>query len=78
MSLLQRMRLARARRSCTLPVQQRLLEQPLPSRGARVAALEMIALDFETTGLDAERDHIIAAGWVLIRGDRIVLGSARE
>jgi DNA polymerase-3 subunit epsilon len=38
----------------------------------------MIALDFETTGLDAERDHIIAAGWVLIRGDRIVLASARE
>ena len=78
MSLLQRMRLARARRACTLPLQQRLLEQPLPSRGARVSSLEMIALDFETTGLDAERDHIIAAGWVLIRGDRIVLASARE
>jgi len=43
-----------------------------------VAGLEMIALDFETTGLDAERDHIIAAGWVLIRGDRIVMASARE
>ena len=78
MSLLQRMRLARARRACTLPLQQRLLHQPLPSRGTRVAGLEMVALDFETTGLNADRDHIIAAGWVLIRGDRIVLASARE
>ena len=78
MSLLQRLRLARARRSCTLPLQHRLLQQPLPSRSARVADLEMIALDFETTGLDAQRDHVIAAGWVLIRGDCIVMASARE
>jgi DNA polymerase III subunit epsilon len=77
-SLLERMRLARARRACSLPLQRRLLEQPLPSGATRVANLEMIALDFETTGLDAERDHIIAAGWVLIRGDRIVLATARE
>lgn len=78
MSLLQRFRLGRAQRACTLPLQQRLLQQPLPSRGAPVSDLEMIALDFETTGLDVQRDHIIAAGWVLIRGDRIVLASARE
>lgn len=78
MSLLQRFRLARARRACRLPLQQRLLLQPLPPRGAHVAGLEMIALDFETTGLDAQRDHVIAAGWVLIRGDCIVMASARE
>ena len=78
MNLLQRLRLARARRACRLPLQQRLLHQPLPARGARLAELETVALDFETTGLDAQRDHIIAAGWVLIRGDRIVMASARE
>lgn len=78
MSLLQHFRLARARRSSRFPLQQRVLEQPLPLRGARVEDLEMIALDFETTGLDAERDHVIAAGWVLVRGDRIVMSSARE
>jgi DNA polymerase III subunit epsilon len=78
MNLLQRFRLARARRNCRLPLQQQLLHQPLPSRGTRVADLEMIALDFETTGLDMARDHIIAAGWVLVRGDRIVMASARE
>jgi len=77
-SLLQRFRLARARRRSALPLQQRLLQHALPSPGARVADLEMIALDFETTGLDVQRDHVVAAGWVLIRGDRIVMASARE
>ncbi len=79
MSLLQKLRLERARRACRLPLQQRLLhEQSLPSRWARVAEVDTIALDFETTGLDAQRDHVIAAGWVRIRGERIVMGSARE
>ena len=78
MSLLQRLRLARAQRACSLPLQRRLLCQPLPDGGARVADLEMIALDFETTGLDAQRDHVIAVGWVQVRGDRILMASARE
>ena len=60
MNLLQRFRLARARRACGLPLQQRLLHQPLLSPGARVADVELVALDFETTGLDVQRDHIIA------------------
>jgi DNA polymerase III subunit epsilon len=77
-SLLQRFRLARARRKCRLPLQSRLLHEPLPSHGTRVSELEIIALDFETTGLDMNRDRIIAAGWVLLRGDRIVMASARE
>jgi DNA polymerase III subunit epsilon len=77
-SLLQRFRIARARRKCRLPLQARLLHEPLPSPGTRVSELEIIALDFETTGLDMNRDRIIAAGWVLVRGDRIVMASARE
>jgi DNA polymerase III subunit epsilon len=75
---LQSIRLSLARRSCKLPLQRQLLDHPLPARSARVADLEMIALDFETTGLDAKRDRVIAAGWVLIRGDRIVMSNARE
>lgn len=78
MNTFQGLRSALARRSCKLPVQQRVLERTLPSRGARIADIEMIALDFETTGLDPKRDHIIAAGWILVRGDRIVIASARE
>lgn len=78
MSLFRQLRLARARRSCRLPLQQQLLLQPLPAPGARVADLEMIALDFETTGLNPQRDDIIAAGWVLVRSERILMASARE
>lgn len=78
MSPLQSIRLALARRACKLPVQRRMLEQPLPGSGARIANLEIVALDFETTGLNARRDRIVAAGWVLIRGDRIVMATARE
>lgn len=78
MSALDDLRLQLARRSCKLPVQRKLLEHSLPARSARLATIEMLALDFETTGLDAKHDHILAAGWVLIRGDRIVMSSARE
>jgi DNA polymerase-3 subunit epsilon len=77
-NLVQGFRVAMARRACRLPLQSRLLREPLPSPGTRVTELEMIALDFETTGLDMNRDHVIAAGWVLLRGDRIVMASARE
>ncbi len=76
--MLERLRLAWARRRSRLAVQLESLEQPLPATRAPLAALEMIALDFETTGLDWSRDHLIAAGWLLIRADRIILSSARE
>jgi len=68
----------RARRACRLEAQRHLLAAPLPDRGARVADVEMIALDFETTGLDPQRDRIVAAGWVVIRGERILMSTARE
>jgi DNA polymerase-3 subunit epsilon len=77
-SALDNVRLALARRACKLPVQQRLLTHPLPSRHTPVAGMEMLALDFETTGLDTKRDRILSAGWILIRGDRIVMANARE
>lgn len=78
MKALRELRLGLARRSCKLPAQRKLLEHALPASSDRLASLEMIALDFETTGLDVKRDHVIAAGWVLIRGDRIIISSARE
>jgi DNA polymerase III subunit epsilon len=61
-----------------LPLQSRLLREPLPSPWARLADVEVIVLAFETSGADLGRDHILAAGWVLVRGGRIVLASARE
>jgi DNA polymerase-3 subunit epsilon len=75
----QRVRLARARRACRLPVQRRLLEQlSLPAGRSCVVDLELVALDLETTGLDAQRDEVVAVGWVRIVRGRILLASARE
>lgn len=78
MNLLQRWRLARGRRRSALPLQRDALRHPLPSPGVRMDEAELVALDFETTGLDPQRDHVIAAGWVLVRGGRIVMATARE
>jgi DNA polymerase-3 subunit epsilon len=79
MSLWQRMRLARARRACRLPVQQEVLQRAsAPSAAARIADLELVALDFETTGLDVQRDEVVAAGWVRIVQGRIVLATVQE
>jgi DNA polymerase III subunit epsilon len=77
-SPLQRLRLAWAQRQCSYPLQARLLKQPLPSRGQSFEDLEVVALHFETTGPDPARDHVIAAGWVLVRGDPIIMASLRE
>ena len=67
MSLIARMRLARARRGCSFPLQAKLLREPLPSNSDRISEIEVVALDFETTGLNPQTDHVIAAGWVLIQ-----------
>lgn len=72
------LRLAYARHACKLPSQAKMLECALPADSAAIATLQMIALDLETTGLDIKRNRILAAGWVLLRGDRIVISSARE
>lgn len=71
-------RLAWARRRCRLAVQAEALAAELPAAGTPFDALEILALDFETTGLDPSRDQILAAGWVRVSGGRILMGSARE
>jgi DNA polymerase III subunit epsilon len=77
-NLLQRFRLALARRRCGFALQRRLLAHPLPGRSAYVRDLDLVAIHFETTGHDPARDRVQAAGWVLIRGGRLILASARE
>jgi DNA polymerase-3 subunit epsilon len=51
---------------------------PLPARGTPWQQLELLALDFETSGLDHRHDRILSMGWVRIRQARIELGSARQ
>lgn len=55
---------------------RRYLATPAPSRDTPVGRVPMLALDFETTGLDAEREHIISAGMVDVEGLAIPLGTA--
>lgn len=59
-------------------MQTRLLREPLPTPGTLLAELELVALELETSGPEPGRDELLAAGWVLVRGERIVMASARE
>ncbi len=67
-----------SRRRCRLPTQILALANPLPGGSTRLTDLRILALDFETTGLDPRRDRILSAGWVRIDAGRIVFASARE
>lgn len=52
------------------------LARPLPSPGLDVREAEFVALDLETTGLDAARDRILSVGYLIVRGGRIELATA--
>ncbi len=54
------------------------LATPFPSSATPLAELPLLAVDIETTGLDAATDHVIAIGWVPVDGDVIDLGGARR
>lgn len=64
-----------ARRQHPEPYQS-LLEAPLPD--GRFRDLELVCLDIETTGLDAATADVLSIGWVLIRGNRVDLSSAKH
>ena len=48
-----------------------------PPRGAPVARVEFVAVDFETTALDPRDGEIVSAGWVTISGLVIDYATAR-
>jgi DNA polymerase-3 subunit epsilon len=54
------------------------LAVPFPDRDADYRRVEFVALDLETTGLDARHDEILSIGLVALRADRIDLGTARH
>jgi DNA polymerase-3 subunit epsilon len=54
------------------------LAVPWPERSRNVHDVRLVALDFETTGLDPQRDEIVSAGWVELKHGRIALDTARH
>jgi DNA polymerase-3 subunit epsilon len=54
------------------------LSVPFPPRGTDCRQLQFVAVDLETTGLDARRDEIVAIGLVEFTATQIDLASARH
>jgi DNA polymerase-3 subunit epsilon len=54
------------------------LETPFPKLSTDYREVEILAIDLETTGLDPRRDDILSVGYVVMKGNRIDLGSARH
>jgi DNA polymerase III subunit epsilon len=60
----------------TAPVSALPAAPPRSGRGTPWDAAEYAALDFETTGLDYARDHVISFGVVPVVGGRVVVGGS--
>lgn len=54
------------------------LSVPFPGPGTPLDEVPLLAVDVETTGLDAERDRVIAVGWVPVEGLTIDLSGAQR
>jgi DNA polymerase III subunit epsilon len=54
------------------------LDAPVPHRRTPAAELALLAVDFETTGLDAATGHLLSIGFVAVNGTEIDLSSARS
>lgn len=54
------------------------LSAPLIDRSTDIHAVPLLSLDFETSGLDASKDHIVSAGYVAIEDGMIQLSTARH
>jgi len=60
------------------PLMRDFLEQPLADPEQPWQRAELLSVDLETTGLDAQCHEIVSFGWVVIKGGRIVVDSARH
>jgi len=58
------------------PVMKMFYENPFPARNSLISELDIVSLDFETTGLNREKDRIISIGRVQISQLGIELGSS--
>lgn len=65
-------------RASSQPVLSRYLESCARLEINQIDNTPLIAVDLELTGLDKNRDHIIAIGWTRIDGGRIQMSSNRH
>jgi DNA polymerase-3 subunit epsilon len=55
-----------------------MMASGIPARSATFAETEFVALDIETTSLDAATADMLSVGWVVLRGGRVALKTARS
>lgn len=53
-------------------------QKKAPPISTPIRACPLLAIDLETTGLNAHKDHIINIGWVPIRQGEMILAEARQ
>ena len=51
---------------------------PPPDPETPISAVELLAVDVETTGLDPKTDHLLSIAWVPVIGRQVVLATAHE
>lgn len=54
------------------------LSAPLAAGSLDYRRVGYVAVDLETTGLDARRDQILSIGWVLVEGNEVRLSTAKH
>lgn len=54
------------------------LSVPFPDKNIPIDQTPIMALDFETTGLSAQKDQILSIGFIRIENNEILLNSARH
>ncbi|HIE55666.1 MAG TPA: hypothetical protein EYP90_10875 [Chromatiaceae bacterium] len=54
------------------------LEAPFPDKRQPITETPLLAMDFETTGLDPQQDHLLSVGYVQIQRGRVALRTARH
>ena len=52
------------------------LSVPMPALNAKLSSVDMVSVDFETTGLDATKDKLLSIGCVNMSHNQIQLGSS--
>lgn len=57
---------------------QPLFESPIPSAKTPIDALDLVVLDFETSGLDPKQDRILSVGMVEIRQQILSLSTGQH